>query len=157
MTSSVHENSKLRTCCAKTRASDNHLPVQNLLVMSAECRPIKQSNKQTSKPDSNTDHYQSWMLPMADAKITLDTGSVMRISCPGFGFQHGDLSASQFWTTKYVISPKTQFQKSSLFTTLKIGSSIITSKSLSKNFSNENKHRCFCCLQDKTWIKMPIL
>lgn len=39
---------------------------------------------------------------MTDAKITLDTGSVMRISCPGFGFQHGDLSASQFWTTKCV-------------------------------------------------------
>ena len=74
------------------------------------CRPIKQANKQTSKPDSNTDHYQSWMLPMADAKITLDTGSVMRISCPGFGFQHGDLSASQFWTTKYVSPPKIQFQ-----------------------------------------------
>ena len=48
------------------------------------------------------------MLPMTDAKITLDTGSVMRISCPGFGFQHGDLSASQFWTTKYVIPPKIQ-------------------------------------------------
>jgi hypothetical protein len=74
------------------------------------CCPIKPTNKQTSEPDSNTDHYQSWMLPTTDAKITLDTGSVMRISCPGFGFQHGDLSASQFWTTKYVIPPKTQFQ-----------------------------------------------
>ena len=73
------------------------------------CRPIKQANKQASKPDSNTDHYQSWMLPMTDAKITLDTGSVMRISCPGFGFQHGDLSASQFWTTKYASPPKIQF------------------------------------------------
>ena len=30
------------------------------------------------------------------------------------------------------------------------GSSIITSKSSSYNLSNENKHRCFCCLQDKT-------
>ena len=35
--------------------------------------------------------------------------------------------------------------------------SIIMSKSLSKNLSNKNKHWCFCCLQDKTWIKMPIL
>ena len=31
------------------------------------------------------------------------------------------------------------------------------SKSSSKNLSNENKHWCFCCLQDKTWIKMPIV
>ena len=35
--------------------------------------------------------------------------------------------------------------------------SIITSKSLSKNLSNESKHWYFCFLQDKTWIKMPIL
>ena len=110
--------------------------------LSNVCRPIKQANKQTSKPDSNTDHYQSWMLPMTDSKITLDTGSVMRISCPGFGFQHGDLSASQFWTTKYVIPPKTQFQKQSLFKTSKNGLPIIMLKSSSKNISNENKHLC---------------
>ena len=30
------------------------------------------------------------------------------------------------------------------------GSSIITSKSSSYNLSNENKHRCFGCLKDKT-------
>ena len=35
------------------------------------------------------------------------------------------------------------------------GSSFITSKSLSENLSNHKKHLCFCCLQDKTWIKMP--
>ena len=35
------------------------------------------------------------------------------------------------------------------------GSSSIMSKSSSNNLSNENKHCCFCCLQDKTWIKMP--
>ena len=36
------------------------------------------------------------------------------------------------------------------FYNVKNGSSIITSKSSSKNLSNENKHWCFCCLQDKT-------
>ena len=41
-------------------------------------------------------------------------------------------------------------------------SPIITSKNSSENLSNHNKHLCFCtvfssfcCLQDKTWIKMP--
>ena len=33
--------------------------------------------------------------------------------------------------------------------------SFIASKSSSDNLSNHNKHLCFCCLQDKTWIKMP--
>ena len=41
------------------------------------------------------------------------------------------------------------------FYKVKYGSSIITSKILSKNPSNQNKHLCFCCLQDKTWIEMP--
>ena len=36
------------------------------------------------------------------------------------------------------------------FYNVKNESSIITSKSLSENLSNENKHWCFCCLQDKT-------
>ena len=36
-------------------------------------------------------------------------------------------------------------------------SSFIMTKSSSNNVSNENKQMCFCCLQDKTWIKMPIL
>ena len=40
---------------------------------------------------------------------------------------------------------------------IKNRSSFITSKFLSKNLSNENKHWCFCCLRDKMWIKMPIL
>ena len=43
------------------------------------------------------------------------------------------------------------------FCNVKNGSSIITSKSLSKNLRTENKHWCFCCLQGKTWIKIPIL
>ena len=43
------------------------------------------------------------------------------------------------------------------FYNVKNGWSIILSKSSSKNLSNENKQWCFCCLQDKTWIKMPIL
>ena len=36
------------------------------------------------------------------------------------------------------------------FYNVKYGSSIITSESLSENLSIENKHWCFCCLQDKT-------
>ena len=36
------------------------------------------------------------------------------------------------------------------FYNVKNGSSFITSKSWSKNLSNENKHWHFCCLQDKT-------
>ena len=43
------------------------------------------------------------------------------------------------------------------FCKFKNGSSIITSKNLSKNLSNESKQWCFCCLYDKTLIKMPIL
>ena len=43
------------------------------------------------------------------------------------------------------------------FYNVKNESSIIMSKSSSKNLSNENKECCFWCLQDKTWIKMPIL
>ena len=44
-----------------------------------------------------------------------------------------------------------------LFNSIKNGSSFITSKSLSKNLSNENKHWCFCRLQDKMRNKTPIL
>ena len=42
-----------------------------------------------------------------------------------------------------------------VFYNVKNGSSFITSKSSSENLSNHNKRLCFCCLQDKTWIKMP--
>ena len=42
-----------------------------------------------------------------------------------------------------------------VFYNVKNGSSFITSKSSSKNLSNENKHCCFCCLQNKSWIEMP--
>ena len=38
---------------------------------------------------------------------------------------------------------------------VKNGLSVITSKSLSENLSNHYKHLFVCCLQDKTWIKMP--
>ena len=41
------------------------------------------------------------------------------------------------------------------FYNVKYGSSIITSESLWENLSKENKHWCFCCLKDKTRIKMP--
>ena len=41
-----------------------------------------------------------------------------------------------------------------VFYNVKSGSSFITSKNSSENLSNHNKHLCFCCLQDKTWIKM---
>jgi len=47
-----------------------------------------------------TTYHQDWILPSSDAKITLESESVMRISCPGIGFQHSDLSTSQFWSTK---------------------------------------------------------
>ena len=43
------------------------------------------------------------------------------------------------------------------FYNVKHGLSFIMSKSSSKNLSNENKRWSLCCLQDKTWIKMPIL
>ena len=43
------------------------------------------------------------------------------------------------------------------FYNVKNGLSFILSKSSSKNLSNENKHCRLCCLQDKMWIKMPIL
>jgi len=46
-----------------------------------------------------TNYHQDWILPTADSKITLEIGSVMRISCPGSGFKNDDLSTSQFWTT----------------------------------------------------------
>ena len=49
-----------------------------------------------------TTYHQDWLLPTADAKITLEQGSVMRISCPGFGFSNEDLRNSQFHETKYV-------------------------------------------------------
>ena len=38
------------------------------------------------------------------------------------------------------------------FCNINYGLSIITSKSLSKHLSNQNKHLRFCCLQDKTRI-----
>jgi hypothetical protein len=41
-----------------------------------------------------------------------------------------------------------------VFYNVKNWSSFITSKNSSENLSNHNKHLCFCCLQDKTWIKM---
>jgi len=49
-----------------------------------------------------TTYHQDWLLPTADAKITLEQGSVMRISCPGFGFSNEDLRNSQFHETKCV-------------------------------------------------------
>ena len=36
------------------------------------------------------------------------------------------------------------------FTTSKSNRQLSRQKILSKNLSNENKHWCFCCLQDKT-------
>ena len=45
--------------------------------------------------------------------------------------------------------------KPGVFYNVKNGSSFITSKSSSDNLSNHKKHLCFCCLLDKTWIKMP--
>ena len=64
------------------------------------------------------------------------------------------------WIVRISIGPnkQTAFWNKSLaesFYKISYGSSIITSKKLSKNFSNQNKHFCFCCLQDKTWIQMP--
>ena len=47
--------------------------------------------------------------------------------------------------------------KAEVFYNVKKRSSFITSKSLPKNLSNENKHWSFCCLQDRAWIKVPIL
>ena len=44
-----------------------------------------------------------------------------------------------------------------VFYNVKNGSSFITSKSSSKNLSNEDIHWCFCCLQDQMLIEMPIL
>ena len=41
------------------------------------------------------------------------------------------------------------------FYNINYGSSIIKSKCLSQKLSNQNKHLSFCCLPDKTWIKMP--
>ena len=40
--------------------------------------------------------------------------------------------------------------KAESFYSVHYGSSIITLKSWPKNLSNQNKHFCFCCLQDKT-------
>ena len=40
--------------------------------------------------------------------------------------------------------------KAGVFYKVKNRSSIVTSKNLSENLSNHNKHLCFCCLQDKT-------
>ena len=45
--------------------------------------------------------------------------------------------------------------KARVFYNVKNGSSFIRSKSSSENLSNDNKYLYFCCLQDKTWIKMP--
>ena len=45
--------------------------------------------------------------------------------------------------------------KAESFYNVNYGSSIIMSKSSSKNLSNQNKHSCFCCLQDKMWIIIP--
>ena len=56
---------------------------------------------------------------------------------------------SLFWKNSITIAES--------FYNVKNGSSIITSKSSSKNLSNENKHWFFGCLQDKLWIKMSIL
>ena len=38
---------------------------------------------------------------------------------------------------------------------VKYCSSIITSENWSENLNNKNKNWCFCCLLDKTLIKMP--
>ena len=45
--------------------------------------------------------------------------------------------------------------RAGVFYNVKNGSSFITSKSSSENLSNHNKYLCFCCLQDKMWMKMP--
>ena len=47
--------------------------------------------------------------------------------------------------------------RAGVFYNVKKGSSFIASKSSSKNVSNEKNPWCFCCLQDKTLIKMPVL
>ena len=56
------------------------------------------------------------------------------------------------WRTRFFSTLNTIAES---FYYVNYGLSIITSKKLSNNLSNQNKHLCFCCLQDKMWIKMP--
>ena len=44
--------------------------------------------------------------------------------------------------------------KQSLSTTSIMDCQLLRQKVRQKNLSNQNKHFCFCCLQEKTWIKM---
>jgi hypothetical protein len=91
-------------------------------------------------------------------KAKLSNGMVMKMLT---------MLTSQFFCLKISMLPillylkVRRFQNVSLITWSllqhQIRSSFITSKSLSKNLSNEKNHWCFCCLRDKTRLKMPIL
>ena len=76
-----------------------------------------------------------------------------------WGNQGGLLICSEevncrFW---WGISIKQTDSLAEYFYNVKNRSSIITTKSLWENLSNETKYWCFCCFPDKMWIKMPIL
>ena len=117
------------------------------------CRPIKQAKKQTNKLPSRiqiltTIKVGCCQWPTPKSRSTPDQW---------WGY-HAPVSASNMEICQQANSgqPSTLFLlkhsfKSSLFTTSKKRLSIITSNNSSKNLW------CFCCLQDKTWIKMPIL
>ena len=77
---------------------------ENILGFLAGCTiDLRQDGNLPDIAPILTTYHQDWLLPTADAKITLQQGSVMRISCPGFGFQNEDLRNSEFQETKYVL------------------------------------------------------
>ena len=45
--------------------------------------------------------------------------------------------------------------KQSLSTISNMDRQLLRQKLVKKSQSWKHRHRCFCCLQDKTWIKMP--
>ena len=90
---------RLSVCLCKKRNK-----TENILGFLAGCTiDLRQDGNLPDIAPILTTYHQDWLLPTADAKITLQQGSVMRISCPGFGFQNEDLRNSEFQETKYVL------------------------------------------------------
>ena len=90
------------------------------------------------------------------AKLTSWMCSIKPTSCLSITMKFSNNSLWYLWSgrTDHPI-PRVSERIAESFNNVKYGSSFITSKVSQKISVMKHKYWCFCCLQDKLWIKMP--
>ncbi len=61
---------------------------------------IRSESDNPTIPPLLTSDVNAWVLPSLDEKIHLESGSTVRLACPGHGFEDSDLKDDFFWTAK---------------------------------------------------------